>query len=342
MGRHTSKEYFAILIFILISIFAGFVAYHRLEVDLTDQDIYYAWVEGSRITNGENPYSRIHESDMLVNDKYATYFPLFYELSALSIKAGFAQFADWVGLWRGVFLLSNIGVALLVYTQFHYRGWYLLGLLACIIWFFNRWTLYVTFVVHLDIFAILLFLLSLHLFPKARKLSLLLFSLSLAIKQIAIFVIPLILIWTAIEHQRKKRLFEVVQATVIMVSVPFLSSLPFLINDFYGFIKSILFSFTREPTLALKAIDLSNYLQLTGAASRIPLIIVMSIIFIVAWRFKLPKYLLAFLVMVAFTEFNPVSISQYMVWTMALLPFVVFELYDIHSKSKNIRELKPA
>jgi hypothetical protein len=114
----------------------------------------------------------------------------------------------------------------------------------------------------------------------------------------------------------------------VIAIVPFLASLPFLLDDAFGFFKSILFSVTRSPVQGLRAIDLSTYLRLTGINSRLPLLIILFVVYSLAWKYKLPRYLSAFLVMFAFTEFNPVGISQYMAWPMALLPFVMFELVD--------------
>src|SRR5690242_5186208 len=51
-------------------------------------DIYYNWVEGRNILSGQNPYARILSSDMRVNKKYPTYFPLIYFLSTVSQKLG--------------------------------------------------------------------------------------------------------------------------------------------------------------------------------------------------------------------------------------------------------------
>ena len=334
------KKYLAISAFILLALLACFVAYRQRDVDLTDQDIYYSWVEGTRIANGENPYSRIHQSNMRENDKYATYFPLFYELSALAIIAGLNQFPEWLELWRAVFLLFNLGIGLLIFLKFYAKQWYLIGLLASILWFFNRWTLFVTYVVHLDILAIFPFLLALELFPKQPKTSFVSFGFSLAIKQIAIFVVPLFVVWSLLEEGGRK-LRTTIRTLVFLTSVPLLSAIPFLLQDTTGLVKSVLFSVTRTPSRGLRAIDLSSYLELGGLAARLPLLIVLVVILAIAWKRGLPKYTSAFLVMVAFTEFNPVSFSQYMAWPLALLPFVIFELCEMYHRHNN-SHLKPA
>jgi hypothetical protein len=72
---------------------------------LVGYDINYVFIEGQRILAGENPYSRVHSGDMRTNRKYATYFPAYYELSAVTQLAGLRDFEPWVGAWRCLFLL---------------------------------------------------------------------------------------------------------------------------------------------------------------------------------------------------------------------------------------------
>jgi hypothetical protein len=84
--------------------------------------------------------------------------------------------------------------------------------------------------------------LSLGLFEKYRRTSLLLFGFSLAIKQIAIFLMPLYLIW---EYQQSRSWQKVFVAGLWMAVIPLLASIPFLIWNAEGFIKSIVFSATR-------------------------------------------------------------------------------------------------
>ena len=332
-----AKKHWATLVFIILCPFMGVLAYSHLDYELTDTDNYYSWVEGTRIVNGENPYSRIHQSDMVSNDKYATYFPLFYELSALVIFLGLDQFPEWVEFWRAVFLLANFAVGYLMFSLFDKKAAPLLGLLAVALWFFNRWTLLVVDVVNLDVFAILPFLIALYIFPNRWRASLIIFSLSLALKQIAIFVAPLFLIWTYKEYKNKPWP-RVAEALGLIASLPLLSSLPFLFSDPLGLIKSTLFSVTRAPTPSLRALDLSNYLGLTGIVARLPLLILLLVFLVIAWKTNIPKYVSAFLIMFAFVEFNPVGFSQYMVWFVCLLPFVLFEITDVYTnKPQKIR-----
>lgn len=331
-----TEKWWALAAFVLLSILAIYVGTYRVANDIREQDIYYSFVEGERITNLVNPYSRIHEGDMLVNQKYATYFPLFYELSALTIWLGLTRFPLWLQFWQLVFQAACVGVGALIFWKFYQKQWYLLGALATALWYFNGWTIFVSHVVHLDFLAVFPFVLGLFLYPRHRRLALLAFGLSLAIKQIAIFALPLFLIWEWRQAADKKML-RLTEAALLIGAIPFISALPFLWQDASGFIKSTLFSVTRQPQHVITALDIANYFDLEGFAARLPLLIAWGLVLLCAWKFRLPKYLSAFLVMLAFTEFNPVSFPQYMVWPMALLPLVIYELYDAYAS----RELAP-
>ena len=80
-------------------------------------------------------------------------------------------------------------------------------------------------------------------FDRYRKTSLLLFSFSLAFKQIAILIAPLYLIW---EYQQSRSIKNVTVAGLWIASVPVLSSIPFLYWNAEGFIKTLAFSVTRD------------------------------------------------------------------------------------------------
>src|SRR5262245_46803293 len=66
------------------------------SLDTVGSDTYYSWIEGRRILRGQNPYERILHGNMEENQKYSTYFPLFYELSALVQTAGIRQYYPWI------------------------------------------------------------------------------------------------------------------------------------------------------------------------------------------------------------------------------------------------------
>ncbi len=140
---------------------------------------------------GQNPYARVLTGNMVDNQKYATYLPAFYWLSALSQLIGLRDFPSWIAFWHVIFLAFEMGVAVLIYLTLDQAGWSLIGILGAIFWLFNRWTIDVLRVADID-FMPLFFLVGSLLFLRWRpRISLLLLSLSLAIKQITILLVPL-------------------------------------------------------------------------------------------------------------------------------------------------------
>ncbi|NJR64567.1 MAG: hypothetical protein HC772_03335 [Leptolyngbyaceae cyanobacterium CRU_2_3] len=168
------------------------------------QDIYYLWQEGQRLLNWENPYARVLLGNMSENQKYSTYFPVFYLLSSLTQLLGLKDYAHWIYFWRSIFLIFNIGIGSLLFGIFARRQLWVLACFSACFWLFNRWTIYVTKVAHIDFMPIFFLVLSLIIFRQHQWIALLLFSLSLGIKQIAIFLAPVYLIWVWQSTQKRK------------------------------------------------------------------------------------------------------------------------------------------
>src|SRR5215467_2920496 len=85
------------------------------STNLVGQDIYYCWLDGQRLVYGENPYSRILSGNMSENQKYPTYFPGIYLLTAAFQVAGFTNFSSWVSVWRVIVLLTHLAIGGLIY-----------------------------------------------------------------------------------------------------------------------------------------------------------------------------------------------------------------------------------
>lgn len=324
MGESSANKYYVLAALAVLFLLFAVLANTSKTTDLTNEDIYFIWLEGDRLTRGENPYSRIHESDLRTNDKYATYFPLFYELSYLTNLAGLANFTVWVEFWRVAFLIFNLGIGLLIFLPFFRLGQYMAALFTVSFWLFNRWSLYVTAVVHLEFIAIFFFILSLVLLPKRKSAAFLLFGVSLGIKQIAVFTAPLYLIW-AWQKAEDKPLRQMLNAGFLIGVVPLVSALPFIIWDFQGLIKSIMFSATRFPASHVRALSVDAYISLVGIPAKIPMLLFLLIVFGFTFKRRIGKYMAAFLTMIIFVEFNSVFFNQYMAWVMALLPLVLYE-----------------
>lgn len=310
---------------LLIILTAGAIVHARLwGSDTTGEDIHYAWIEGGRLLAGENPYSRILAGDMHVNDKYATYFPVFYGFSALTQWAGLSDYATWIAFWRVIFLACNLAIAAMLYFLVYPRGRLLGASFAAAFWLFNRWPLHVTQIAHLDFMAIALLIASLGLFYRHRRASLLLFSLSLGVKQLAIFLVPLYLIWTW-QTTRQDRLKQTVRAGVLIASIPVLTSLPFLAWNAEGFIKSLAFSVTRNPADHLSVPSFDGQMGWLGLAARLPMLMMLLAVYGLAWRKQIGFYLGVLLALVIFIDFNAVLFRQYFAWIVPLIPLVVVD-----------------
>lgn len=314
-----------ILVFILILICAGFV-YQNLTARPIDQgmDIYYSWVEGTRLLNGENPYERVLLGDMRTNDKYATYFPLFYILSWLSQRAGFLDLDAWLGLWRVVFILFDFAIAALIYCYLSRRDLTILPGIATLFWLMNRWTLYQVRVAYFDFIPIFFMILAVILFPRRKNMSLLAMSFSLAFKQMAIFLVPLFLIWIW-QNSQNNRWKNLISGLFLLGVVPVITSLPFLFWNADGFLRSVFFSVTRDAADHFGSPVISFYLNWDGILARLPLLVMMALVYLAVWRKQVKKNVGALLAMLMFLEFNPVQFRQYFSWIMVFLPFVLVD-----------------
>jgi Gpi18-like mannosyltransferase len=208
---------------------------------------------------------------MQENQKYATYFPAFYEFSALTQWAGLRDYESWIAFWRVIFLVFNLAVGSALFFLLYPRGHLLAAVFAVGFWFFNRWTLHVSQVANLDFIPIFLLIVSLGLFRKHRWAALCLFSLSLGIKQIGIFLAPLYLIWTwqAVEVEGD-RLKQTLLAALVIASMPVLASLPFLAWNAEGLVKSVLCSVTRNPDDHFNVASLDGLMGWFGLPARLP------------------------------------------------------------------------
>lgn len=321
-------HYFAILLLAT----AGFVIHSHfwyLSPDqLSSEDIYYTWLEGKRIIIGENPYARVLSGNIRVNDKYSTYFPVFYLFSALSQRLGFPEFSDFLTLWRPIIFIFHCGIAFLVLDYFNNRNLPWIGIASAAIVLFSRWSLYIIQIHAVEFVTIFFLLLSLILLEKHTRLALLSYSLSLGIKQIAIFLLPIYLIFLWKERDKLKT--GVIAGFLIIVSVPFLTSLPFLILSFEGFVKSILFSATRYSIGHISVPSLDGILETfdpnyVGLKAKIPMLFLMFCLYLEATRGKIGIFLQSTVAMSIFLYFHSVLFYQYFPWVLFLAPFALVE-----------------
>jgi hypothetical protein len=297
---------------------------------LVGYDINYVYIEGQRLLASENPYSRILAGDMRTNQKYATYFPVYYELSALTQLAGLQSFEEWVTAWRGIFLAFNIGIFLLLlrFVDPFQRPW--TALFASTFWILNRWTLDVSHIAHIEFPALFFLVLAAVTFKTKPGLAAYALGFSLGLKQIGILVVPLFLIevWNSQPAgvSRVDQALQVVRFTLKMIAIPLVAAIPFLIWDFSGFVKSILFSVTRNAGGHFDVLSAGEILGFDGPSLRFALLGVLLFIYVANARRELKLITAIVFVMATFIDFNPVLFRQYFVWLIPFLPLLAVEL----------------
>jgi uncharacterized membrane protein len=295
-------------------------------VDHGQQDIYYVWRDGSRLATGKNPYEAILSGNMRENRKYPTYFPLLYLMVAGAHHLGVAEFRDWMRLWRPLVLATHLAIGILLLVGCWRSGHPVVAIFSALFWSLNRWTVYVVKVAHVDFPAILCLVGSLLLFETRRRTSFLLFGLSLAFKQIAIFVAPLYVIWVWRDTRPPgERLSASARAAGWIALVPTLVSVPFLIWDAEAFVRSVLFSATRDPDSHVPALSIDTKMGLSGMAGRLPMLLVMGLAYVATARGEIGRYLGVLLILATFVDFNTVFYLQYMAW---LVPVIVLAALD--------------
>ncbi len=299
--------------------------YPTTQRDVTGNDIYYTWLEGERLVDGENPYSRIHGADMRRNRKYSTYLPGFYLLSAGTQVLGLETFQDWIATWRVVFATAHLTIGALIFYHSLRNGFLVLGMFGAAFWLFNRWSLKVLAAAHIEPLAILPLVCSILLIAKHRRAALLLFGVSLSVKQLALILLPAMLAWDLRSADTRRIPLQATTTLAWMLVVPVALSIPFLLWDAGGFLKSLLFSATRDPAGLFNAEALSSTLGLTGLWGRLPTLALMVALYWAIFRRQLGLVAGSFLLFVVFVTFNDVLFVQYLVWPAALLPIAAVE-----------------
>ncbi len=297
--------------------------------DLEEQDIFAIFIEGDHLQQGRNPYARALEYDETIewNQIFATYLPISYTLSWFAQEIGLEDYLQWLSFWRVIFLAANLGITyLLFYIPYHRYNNLIFAIIAAIFWLFNRWTLHMTMIYHIDFVAIFFLLISLVSWPRNKIISLLAFGLSLSVKHIAMFMIPLyvIWIWQSVERRAFK---QFIHLNAVMASIPLIVSAPFLVWNAEGFIKSIFVSATRISESHFGAPAIDTLLTLSGIPAKLPMLVLMALIFLAAWMKKLKIYSAAFFILLIFVDFNSVLFRQYMTWVFPLIPLVICETF---------------
>lgn len=332
------RRYLILLVLVAVGLLVHSALWQRPIDELIGEDIYYIWLEGKRIVAGENPYARVLAGNIRENNKYATYFPVFYLFAAAYQKLGFPTFEQFIAFWRPVSLAFQLGIVWVAIEYFRSRRLLLLGFVTAMVILLGRWNLYVARAQTIEFAAIFFLIVSLVWLQEKPRLSLLAYSLSLGIKQIAIILLPLYIIYL----WRKRGAIPVgpLSGICIIASIPVLSSLPFLIWNFEGFVRSILFSATRNsashlPIVSLDAILSQQFPIFVGLVAKLPMLFLLACLYASALQARVGIFLQSAVAMAIFIHFHSVLFIQYLPWLLCLLPFAAVESLPQDAKAKS-------
>jgi uncharacterized membrane protein len=293
---------------------------HPIQSKRTGGDIYFMWLEGERLANGINPYERILSGDMEHNKKYPTYMPTIYVAFAAAYWGGHHDFELFLRRWRQACVAFIVAVGAVLYGFVQARRGAAVALMVALFWMFNRWTLHNLNNAAVEGLAILLLIASLLLVRRNLSAALMLFGVSLSVKHMALFLAPLYLIW-AWHQADDKRFWGMLKASALLACVPVLISLPFLIWEPEGFVRSMLFSATRlAPGGSLRSLDVR--LGMVGIIGKLPMLGLLCVLYFAAWRRNLGHFEAALAGVSVFVLFNSVFFSQYICWLVPLVCLV--------------------
>ncbi len=287
------------------------------ERQLRGSDIFYIWQDGKDIASGRNPYASIHGSDMIHNNKYSTYLPGFFLLEVLLIKSGISTFSEFFPIWRfSVTLIFSLTGIVLYEGIRRKNGSISLSLFSAFFWLLGRWSFSSLRIWQIDFLAILLLVFAVLAIEKKSLLSFMLLGVSLSIKQIGIFVVPIFLIKLYLDNGLKFK--SAMQHISAMSLMPVLVSLPFILWDAIAYFKSLFFSLTRNSGgLKLETID--QVFDIIGLPAKIPLFAALILVYIMFFRVRISVSQAVLMAFLSFVTFNSLLFKQYLPWACAFV-----------------------
>jgi uncharacterized membrane protein len=283
-------------------------------------DIGAIWKEGRRICDGKNPYSRIHREGVDRIRKPPTYLPGFYLFGCALDGLGVDSFREFMPIWWKVNYALLLFLASSFYLIFKRAEMPIVGLVCMASWLFGRWGAFGLVTLQTNFAGMVPLLWSLALVEKRPRTAMVLFGISLLMKQVAIFLLPLFLLWWWERRERSSPLPYLLKGMFWMVGLPLLVSLPFFIHDASGFLKSIGYSAGRNPGGGMP------FLRGIGSAATLVMFAGMALVYLGAWRREVSKLSAAALIMLCFITMNGTFFRQYLLWFLLLAPLPLLEL----------------
>jgi uncharacterized membrane protein len=113
-----------------------------------------------------------------------------------------------------------------------------------------------------------------------------------------------------------------------MASIPLLASVPFIAWDPKAFFVSVIFDALRNPADHFGASPVDAMLGWVGLPAKVPMVALMVLVFLLAWRRQVAKYTSVMLVMATFVHFSSLLFNVYLAWLALFIPLVLCDLAD--------------
>lgn len=298
-------------------------------------DIYYEYQAAKQLQEGENPYNRILEGNMIENDKYATQLPFYFYFLAFIGKISKNNFSEFLENFRLILFCFHLAGGVFIYLLFRYINKLFIGYCAAVFYMFNVWSLNSFMYLKQDMIAIALLIMSFYFFRNKtyRWISYVLFGLSLGIKHVGIFVFPMYFTPIFFKEDSFKRFSLNI---LLLLSTILIPSTPLLIDNSLSFVNSMLFSLTRSPHSSEIIYGYSELLVKynpsfnTGTLfqqllPRLPLFIASILCLSLLLLRRIPLSTYFFFSILVFAIFNPVIYPQYITW---VTPMAMISLVD--------------
>jgi len=335
------------LLIFAILFFLAFRVYDTNKKEIGPRrDIAVEFATGIELKEGINPYSKVKEYgyDLLRNRKYNEKLPAYYFfLLGIAASANY-DFTTYISLFRWITYASAFSAAFFTFLTFKRHSHLLLGYGAATFLLFNRWTLLNLRDVKSDMIAIAFLIASMYFLSQRPKLAYLLYGLSLGIKHVGIFALPIYLMPLIRREIKVKRFAEYFSYTLIPTLLP---SLVFLVQDAKSFILSVMFSVTGAPSSTNSSVpfgydDILIKFNPTGIGfltpffyllPRLPLILFSALFFYLYVTRKLKPSFYVFGCFLFFATFNPVVLDQYFTWVASFMMYSVVDYLPYNQKT---------
>ena len=303
---------------------------HRVyREDPVRHDIAAYHHRGTQIVEGANPYTCVRKPEETCTG-YPSHLPGMYLFSAGLIGLGYNGLTEWVALWRPIMLAAWLGTGAVLLAYGVRRGFPALAVASLGVWLFNRWSLAVLRVSHTDFVGVLLVVVAAVLTKRWPLIAATLLGASLAVKPVAVLLVPLFLIVVWRQQPGWKRFALMVG---LLLLIPFLTTLPFLLTDFSATVQGILTPATRAAQSHYAgAPSFDQWLDVVGPSKSVLLLLLVGMVYLGTWRRRIDFISGGLLVMTIIIAFTHVLFHQYVIWLIPFIPLTVLGL--LHDRNR--------